>query len=65
MIIKGNGFNIGKEEGKGEERRSKPSVGLMLEYTPFLTLSQNFLKRITLRFPKSVNKVRICLIIKY
>ena len=39
------------------------TVGRMLEYKMFLRHTRNFLKRMTLRLPKSVDKVSNCLIL--
>ena len=61
MRTKGEKFTAGTEKKNGEERRNKSSVGRMLEYKMFLRHTRNFLKRMTLRLPKSVNKVSNCL----
>ena len=63
MYAKGEKFAAGTEKKDGEERRNKSSVGRMLEYKMFLRHTRNFLKRMTLRLPKSVDKVSNCLIL--
>ena len=58
MYSKGQTFATLTEKKKGEERRNTSSVGRMLEYKLLLRRTRTFLKRMTLRLPKSVNKVR-------
>ena len=56
MQAKGQKFAVETEKDRGEKRNTS-SVGRMLEYKMFLRHTRNFLKRMTLRLPKSVNKV--------